>query len=70
MQHRTLTSSYALGWGEVTVDWTPDPLLYRVARMKNLAHIWIDRKMVLPLSLSPISEPKGKRGLLARPRTV
>lgn len=36
---------YGFGWGEVTVDWAPDPLLYHGgSNVKNLAHIWIDRK--------------------------
>lgn len=36
---------YALGWGELTVDWAPYPLLYHGgSNGMNLAHIWIDTK--------------------------
>lgn len=34
---------YGLGWGELTVDWAPSPLLYHGgSNQKNLAHIWVD----------------------------
>jgi CubicO group peptidase (beta-lactamase class C family) len=34
---------YALGWGEVQVDWAPEPLLYHGgSNGKNLAFIWIE----------------------------
>ncbi len=34
---------YALGWGEVTVDWAPHPLVqHSGSNMKNLTHIWLD----------------------------
>ena len=36
---------YALGWGEMTVDWAPYPLLYHGGSNEmNLAHIWLDTK--------------------------
>ncbi len=36
---------YCLGWGELTVDWAPQPLLYHGgSNGMNLAHIWIDIK--------------------------
>ena len=36
---------YALGWGELAVDWAPDPLIYHGgSNEKNLAHIWLDPK--------------------------
>lgn len=36
---------YALGWGEVVVDWAPHPLLqHGGSNTKNLAHIWVDPK--------------------------
>jgi CubicO group peptidase (beta-lactamase class C family) len=36
---------YALGWGELTVDWAPYPLLYHGGSNEmNLAHIWLDTK--------------------------
>jgi CubicO group peptidase (beta-lactamase class C family) len=34
---------YALGWGEVTVDWAPIPLITHTgSNGKNLAQIWLD----------------------------
>ncbi len=36
---------YGLGWGQLTVEWAPDPLLYHGgSNGKNLAHVWIDTK--------------------------
>jgi CubicO group peptidase (beta-lactamase class C family) len=36
---------YALGWGELTMDWAPYPLLYHGgSNNMNLAHIWLDTK--------------------------
>jgi CubicO group peptidase (beta-lactamase class C family) len=36
---------YALGWGEVQVDWAPEPLLYHGgSNEKNLAFIWVEPK--------------------------
>ncbi|QDV50274.1 serine hydrolase domain-containing protein [Gimesia fumaroli] len=36
---------YAHGWGWVTVDWAPYPLLYHGgSNGKNLAQVWIDKK--------------------------
>jgi len=48
---------YALGWGELTVDWAPYPLLYHGgSNDMNLAHIWIDTKrdfaMVITTNIS------------------
>jgi len=38
-----LSGGYALGWGELTVDWAPYPLIYHGgSNGKNLAHIWLD----------------------------
>jgi CubicO group peptidase (beta-lactamase class C family) len=34
---------YGLGWGELTVDWAPQPVLYHGgSNGKNLAQIWVD----------------------------
>jgi CubicO group peptidase (beta-lactamase class C family) len=34
---------YALGWGEVTMEWAQGPLLYHGgSNQKNLAHIWLE----------------------------
>ncbi len=36
---------YALGWGEVQVDWAPEPLLYHGgSNEKNLTFIWVEPK--------------------------
>ena len=36
---------YAFGWGELTADWAPYPLLYHGgSNGMNLAHIWLDTK--------------------------
>ena len=36
---------YALGWGELPVDWAPYPLLYHGgSNTMNLAHVWLDTK--------------------------
>jgi CubicO group peptidase (beta-lactamase class C family) len=36
---------YALGWGELPVDWAPYPLCYHGgSNGMNLAHIWLDTK--------------------------
>jgi CubicO group peptidase (beta-lactamase class C family) len=48
---------YALGWGEVTMDWAPEPLLFHGgSNQKNLAHIWLqpsrDFAMVLVTNIS------------------
>jgi CubicO group peptidase (beta-lactamase class C family) len=34
---------YGLGWGQMAVDWTTEPLLYHGgSNGKNLAHIWVE----------------------------
>jgi CubicO group peptidase (beta-lactamase class C family) len=39
------SGEYALGWGKLTVDWAPYPLLYHGgSNTMNLAHIWVDTK--------------------------
>ncbi|MGC9968051.1 MAG: serine hydrolase domain-containing protein [Syntrophobacteraceae bacterium] len=36
---------YALGWGEVQVDWAPEPLIYHGgSNERNLAFIWVEPK--------------------------
>lgn len=43
---------YALGWGEVTVDGVPYPLLHHGgSNSMNLAHVWIDTKRDLAIVL-------------------
>jgi len=48
---------YALGWGELIMDWAPEPLLYHGgSNQKNLAHIWLEPRrdfaMVLVTNIS------------------
>jgi CubicO group peptidase (beta-lactamase class C family) len=63
---------YALGWGEVTVEWAPNALLYHGgSNEKNLAHIWIDKKRDLAIvTMTNISGPKANEGLLALAREL
>jgi CubicO group peptidase (beta-lactamase class C family) len=36
---------YALGWGQLPVEWAPEPLIYHGgSNEKNLAHIWLEPK--------------------------
>jgi CubicO group peptidase (beta-lactamase class C family) len=38
-----IRGGYGLGWGKVTVDWAPEPLLQHAgSNGMNLAHIWLD----------------------------
>ncbi len=63
---------YALGWGEVTVDWAPHPLLYHGgSNEKNLAHIWLDAKRDFAMvAATNISGKKADEGLLALAREL
>ncbi len=36
---------YALGWGQLPLEWAPEPLIYHGgSNEKNLAHIWLEPK--------------------------
>lgn len=63
---------YALGWGEVTVEWASNPLLYHGgSNEKNLAHIWIDKKRDLAIvTMTNIGGAKANEGLLALAREL
>ncbi|HMF12325.1 MAG TPA: serine hydrolase domain-containing protein, partial [Gemmataceae bacterium] len=58
---------YALGWGEVSVDWAPEPLLYHGgSNMKNLAHIWLDPKRDFAMVLvTNVAGRKADEALMA-----
>lgn len=58
---------YALGWGEITVDWAPAPLLqHSGSNTKNLAQIWVDRQRDLAIViLTNISRPETGAALTA-----
>lgn len=51
---------YALGWGELTMPWAPDPLIYHGgSNTMNLAHIWIDPKRDFAMVVTTnVSTPK------------
>jgi len=63
---------YALGWGELTPDWAPNPLLYHGgSNNKNLAHIWIDTKRDLAIvTATNIGGPKADQALMALAREL
>jgi CubicO group peptidase (beta-lactamase class C family) len=63
---------YALGWGELTVDWAPHPLLYHGgSNDMNLAHIWIDTKRDFAMVIvTNISGQKANEALFALAREL
>lgn len=63
---------YALGWGELTPDWAPHPLLYHGgSNVRNLAHIWIDTQRDLAIvTATNISGPKANEALMALAREL
>jgi CubicO group peptidase (beta-lactamase class C family) len=58
---------YALGWGQLSVDWAPYPLLYHGgSNGMNLAHIWVDTKKDLAMVIvTNISGAKANEALLS-----
>ena len=65
---------YALGWGELTVDWAPYPLplLYHGgSNNMNLAHIWIDTKRDFAIVIATnISGDKANEALFTLAREL
>lgn len=63
---------YALGWGEMAVEWASNPLIHHGgSNGKNLAHIWIDRKRDLAMVvLTNMSGKKADEGLKAIAREL
>jgi len=63
---------YALGWGELTVDWVPYPLIYHGGSNEmNLAHIWIDTKRDCAMvTVTNISGPKANEALFKLAREL
>jgi len=59
------SGSYALGWGELSVDWAPQPLLYHGgSNGKNIAHIWVEpARDTAIVVLTNISNPRAEQGL-------
>jgi CubicO group peptidase (beta-lactamase class C family) len=58
---------YALGWGELAMDWAPEPLLFHGgSNQKNLAHIWLEpRRDVAMVLVTNISGSKADAALFA-----
>ena len=58
---------YALGWGEVTMDWAPEPLIYHGgSNAKNLAHIWLEpRRDVAMVVVTNIGGAQADAALFA-----
>jgi CubicO group peptidase (beta-lactamase class C family) len=58
---------YALGWGELPVDWAPEPLLYHGgSNQKNLAHIWLEpRRDFAMVLVTNIGGSKADEALFA-----
>jgi CubicO group peptidase (beta-lactamase class C family) len=63
---------YALGWGELPVDWAPYPLLYHGgSNGMNLAHIWLDPKRDFAMVIATnIGGPKADEGIRALAREL
>jgi hypothetical protein len=58
---------YALGWGELPMDWAPKPLIYHGgSNQKNLAHIWVEpRRDVAMVLVTIIGGLKADAALFA-----
>jgi CubicO group peptidase (beta-lactamase class C family) len=58
---------YGLGWGEVEIEWAPEPLMYHGgSNGKNLAHIWVEPKRDFAMVIvTNISDAKANKALLA-----
>jgi len=66
------SGQYALGWGQVHVDWAPEPLLYHGgSNQKNLAHIWLEPKRDFAMVLvTNIGGSKANEALQALASTL
>jgi CubicO group peptidase (beta-lactamase class C family) len=58
---------YGLGWGEVSVPWAPQPLLYHAgSNTMNLAHIWLEPQSDFALVIvTNISGSRANEALIA-----
>ncbi len=58
---------YALGWGEMSVEWASSPLIYHGgSNGMNLAHVWIDKSRDLAIvTATNIGGRKASQGLVA-----
>lgn len=59
--------AYALGWGQLAVDWAPEPLLFHGgSNGKNLAYIWVEPSRDLAMvMMTNISGPRADEALRA-----
>ena len=62
--------AYGLGWGQLEVEWAPEPLLYHGgSNGRNLAHIWVepsrDAAMVLMTNIASPQADSAFRALAA-----
>jgi len=61
------SGKYALGWGELNVEWAPYPLLYHGgSNGMNLAHIWLDTNRDLAMVILTNIGGKKAEGALRR----
>ena len=61
---------YGLGWGQLVVDWAPEPLLYHGgSNGKNVAHVWVeparDFAMVVLTNIGGQRAEEGLRAIAA-----
>ncbi len=63
---------YALGWGEMPMEWAPEPLIYHGgSNTMNLAHIWIDpRRDFAMVTMTNIGGPKANDALFSLAREL
>ena len=61
----SLRGGYALGWGEVELDWAPGKLVHHAgSNGKDIAHIWLDPDRDLAMVLvTNVSGPKADEAL-------
>jgi CubicO group peptidase (beta-lactamase class C family) len=63
---------YALGWGEMPMEWATEPLIYHGgSNSMNLAHIWIDpRRDFAMVTATNIGGPKSNDALYSLAREL
>lgn len=66
------SGKYALGWGEVAVDWAPEPLLTHTgSNERNLAQIWIEpQRDFAMVTVTNIGGAKADQALKALAREL
>jgi CubicO group peptidase (beta-lactamase class C family) len=63
---------YALGWGEMPMEWAPEPLIYHGgSNTMNLAHIWIDpRRDFAMVTMTNSGGPQANEALFSLAREL